>query len=270
MRIGSVAIAPFLILFIAVSCSKFRRIEKNPDWRIKYEASQHYFAKKDYYKASVLIEQILPIIRGLPEAEKAQFNLAYCQYYERLYLLASEQFRTFYETYGRSALAEEARYMYAYSLFKSSPGSNLDQTGSIEAMSSMQEFLNRYPNSKFRDQALNVIFTTQDRLEEKGFANARQYYKMRNYKAAIVALNNFRDNFPDSKYQEEAHYLIVVSQYHLAEQSVYTKQRERYQEVVNNYIDFIDRYPKSLFIRDAEKVYLESLSKLNKLKNINS
>ncbi len=270
MRIPSSRITLFLLLLLAVSCSKFRKIEKNPDWRVKYEAAMRYYDKRDFYKASVLLEQVMPIIRGLPEAEKAQFYLAYCQYHERLYLLASEQFRAFYETYGRSGLSEEARYMYAYSLFKSSPGSNLDQTGSIEAMASMQEFLNRYPTSKYREQALDVIFTTQDRLDQKGFDNAKQYYRMRQYKAAVVALKNFQDNFPDSKHLEEARYLIIASQYQLAEQSIYTKQRERYQEVVNIYIEFIDRYPSSAFLKDAEKMYTDSLEKLTKFKNLNT
>ena len=104
-----------IILLTGVSCSKFRKIEKSQDWRVKYEAGLNYYNKKDYYKASVLFEQIIPIVRGLPEGEKVQFNLAYCQFYDKLYLLASEQFKTFYETYGRSQMAEEARFMYAYS-----------------------------------------------------------------------------------------------------------------------------------------------------------
>ncbi|QOI97615.1 MAG: outer membrane protein assembly factor BamD [Flammeovirgaceae bacterium] len=266
MRLITVVFA-VSILLLGTSCGKFRKIEKNPDWRVKYEASLAYYAKKDYYRASVLLEQIMPVIRGLPEAERAQFNLAYCQYYQKMYLLASEQFRTFYETYGRSALAEEGRYMYAYSLYKSSPDSNLDQTESVQAMTSMQEFLNRYPASKFRDQALEVIFTIQARLEEKGFANARQYYKLRNYKAAIVALGNFINNFPDSKYVEEAHFLIVASHYLLAEQSIQSKQKERYQSVVNDYIEFLDRYPNSSYLKEAERYYVDSLDKLGKLKS---
>lgn len=259
-----------LVLLLGVSCSKFRRIEKNPDWRVKYEAGLMYYNKKDYYRASVLFDQIIPIIRGLPEAEKVQFYMAYCQYHEKLYLLAAEQFKSFYETYGRGALAEEARFMFAYSLYRSSPGPNLDQTESIQAMTSMQEFLNRFPNSKFKDQATDVIFTTQVKLEKKGFDNARQYVKMRLYKAAIVALNSFKNNFPDSKYLEEANYLILFSQFELAEQSVITKQPERYKEVVDNYLDFIDRYPDSKFLKEAERFYIESNTKLSTLKISNS
>lgn len=251
-----------MILLVGGSCSKFRKLEKSLDWRVKYEAGLNYYNKKDYYKASSLFEQILPIVRGLPEGEKVQFYMAYCQYYDKLYLLSSEQFKTFYETYGRSSLAEEARFMYAYSLYKSSPAANLDQSNSIEAMVTMQEFLNRYPSSKFKDQAIEVIYTTQEKLEKKGFENAKQYYKMRSYKAAIVSLNNFKDNFPDSEYLEQTYYLVVVSEYKLAEQSIYTKQQARYKEVVEHYREFVDRYPQSSYLRDAEKMYSTSLLKL--------
>jgi len=258
-----------LILLAVVSCGKFRKIEKSQDWRVKYEAAMNYYNKEEYYKASVLFESILPIVRGLPEGEKVQFYLAYCQFYDRLYLLSSEQFKTFYETYGRSALAEEARYMYAYSMYSSSPKPNLDQTNSIDAMAAMQEFLNRYPNSKFKEKAIEVIFDTQEKLEKKGFDNAYQYYKMRSYKAAIVALNNFKNNFPDSEYLEETYYLVVAAEYKLAQQSIYTKQTDRYKAVVEHYKEFIDKYPESKFLKDAEKYYADSLAKLNQSKNTN-
>lgn len=259
-----------LVMVIAVSCSKFRRIEKSQDWRVKYEAALEYYNKKKFYKASVLFEQIIPIVRGLPEGEKVQFYQAYCQYYEKLYLLASEQFRTFYETYGRSSLAEEARFMYAFSLYQASPNPNLDQTSSIDAMASMQEFLNRYPTSKFKDKAIECIFDVQEKLEIKGFENARQYFKMRQYKAAIVSLDNFTGNYPDSKYVEEAAYLVILSHYKLAEQSIRSKQQERYQNMVDDYKEFVDRYPQSPFLREAEKMYSDSLEKLNKIKNNNN
>ncbi len=266
MRKVSVVLVLVLALLGGFSCSKFRKIEKSQDWRVKYEAGLVYYAKKDYYRTSILFEQILPIVRGLPEGEKVQFYLAYCQYYEKLYLLSAEQFKSFYETYGRGALSEEARFMYAYSLYRSSPGPTLDQSESIQAMTSMQDFLNRYSASKFKEQAVEVIYTVQERLEKKGFENARQYVRMRQYKAAIVAMDNFQRNFPDSKYLEESYFLVIQSQFELAEKSVLNKQRERYLEVVQNYKNFVDRYPESKFLKDAERFYVESNSRLSTLK----
>ena len=267
MRRHTTILVLFAVMLAGVSCSKFRKIEKSQDWRVKYDAALKYYnSKKEYYKASVLFEQIIPIVRGLPEGEKVQFYLANCQYYDKLYLLASEQFKTFYETYGRSTLAEEARYMYAYSLYMSSPGANLDQSSSVDAMAAMQSFLNRYPTSSFKDKAVEVILDTQVKLEKKGFDNAYQYYKMRSYKAAIVALHNFIDNFPDSKYLERSYYLVIVAEYKLAEQSIYTKQLDRYKEVVEHYKTFVDKYPNSTYLNDAEKLYASSLEKVNKSK----
>jgi outer membrane protein assembly factor BamD len=258
---SSIVLTVATVLLMA-SCSKFRKVQKSDDWRVRYEAGLDYFAKKDYYRASLLFEDILPIVRGLPEGEKVEFNLAYCQYYERTYLLAANQFKTFYETYGRSQNAEEARFMYAYSLYESAPSSNLDQRDGIEAMDAMQVFLNQYPDSRFRDKAIEVIVVSQEKLERKGFDNARQYLKLRNYQAAIISFDNFRKNFPDSKHNEEVAYLKVVAQYRLAEKSLSNLQSKRYRSVLEYYKEFIDTYPDSKFIKDAEKFYSSSMDKL--------
>lgn len=260
----------FLVLMLFFGCSKFRKIEKSEDWHVKYDAAIKYYEKKDYYRASVLFDQILPIVRGLPEGERVQFYLGYCQYHDKNYMFAAEYFKTFYETYGRSASVQEARYLYAYSLYLSSPGPTLDQTGSINAMTSMQDFLNRYPESTFRDNAVEVIMAIQVKLEKKGFENARQYYRIRSYKAAILALENFAKNFPDSKYLEEAQFLVINAEYRLAMQSIAGKQKERYQTVIDHYKNFIDKYPESNRLREAERMYADSVEQLNKLKNINS
>jgi len=252
------------------SCSKFRQIQKSEDWRIKYDAGLSYYEKKDYFHTAILFEEILPIVRGLPEGEKVEFNLAYCQFHERQYLLASNQFRTFYETYGRSANAQEAYFMFAYSLFVSAPDENLDQTSTVEGMNAMQSFINQYPQSEFRERANEVIVTSQRKLEKKGFENARQYLKIKSYKAAVIAFDNFKKNYPDSQYLEEIAYLKIEAEYRLAHQSLPSLQEERYGMVVLFYQELVDNFPQSTYLKDAEKMYSESLDKINKLKNKNS
>lgn len=252
------------------SCSKFRKIQKSEDWRIKYDAGLAYYEKQDYYRTAILFEEILPIVRGLPEGERVEFALAYCQFYEKQYLLASNQFRTFYETYGRSQQAQEAFFMYAYSLYVSAPDSNLDQSSTIEGMNAMQTFINQFPTSEFRDRANEVIVSSQRKLEEKGFENAMQYLKIRSYKAAVIAMDNFRKSFPDSPFLEEVAFKRVEAQYRLAAQSLPNLQLERYTSVVTFYQELVDTYPESKFLKDAEKFYSDSLDKINKLKNNNS
>jgi len=258
------------IVGLGPSCSKFRRIEKSEDWRVKYEAALNYYEKKDYYHSAILFEQIRPVVRGLPEGENVEFLLAYCQYEERTYLLASAQFKTFYETYGRSPKLEEAHFMHAYSLYVASPDYNLDQTSSVEAMAAMQTFLNQFPNSEFSEKASKVIVESQQKLERKDYENAKLYLKLRRYKAAIIAFDSFKETFPDSRFLEEIAFLKVESQFKLADQSLPSLQHERFSTVVEYYKELIDNYPNSEYLRNAEKYYTESLNKVNKLKTDNS
>ena len=199
-----------------------------------------------------------------------EFLLAYCQYNERTYLLASAQFKSFYETYGRSPQAEEAHFMYAYSLYASAPDFNLDQTSGIEAMGAMQTFLNQYPNSEFAEKATKVILDSQEKLERKDYENAKLYLKLRRYKAAIIAFDSFKEDFPDSKYIEEMAYFKVEAQFKLASQSLPSLQEERYNTVIDYYLELVDNYPESQYLKDAEKYYTESLSKVNKTITDNS
>jgi len=257
-----------LIVMVAASActSKFRKIQKNEDWRIKYEAAVTYYEKKDYYRASLLFEDIRPIVRGLPEGEEVEFYLAYCQYNEGTYLLASESFKSFFEVYGRSPKAEEALFMFAYSLYEAAPPSNLDQKSGVEAMNAMQNFLNRYPSSTFSPRAVEVIDASQQKLEEKGFENARQYLRVKNYKAAVIAFGNFQKDFPDSRFQEESAWLRVDAQYQLANKSMPNLQEERFKTVLELYQEFIDSYPESRFLREAERLYGLSMEKLNEIR----
>lgn len=256
----------FLLVMIGISsCSNFRSVEKNPDWRVKYEAAMEYYEKKDYFRSSTLYEQILPIVRGLPEGEQVQFYYAYAQYYQNLYDLSAHHFKVFYETYGRSEFAQEAYYMHAYSLYSASPTFNLDQSNSLDALIAMQQFVNRYPTSEFVEDATNVIDDIQKRLERKGYENAKQYYRLQNWNAAVIAFDSFSSQFPDSAYNEEILYLKFLAQYQYAVQSISTRQIERFQEANGYYREFVDNYPESSFLRDAEKTYAKSMDELTEL-----
>lgn len=255
----------FFLLFLTLSCSKYRKIEKSNDWRVKYEAAINYYENEDYYRATQLFEQIKPIVRGMPEGEKVEFYLGYCQYHEGYYLLASHQFKVFYETYARSDFAAEAQFMYAYSLYANSPSYNLDQSSSREAIVAMQNFLNRNPQSEFRDKATQVIDELQVKLERKGYENAKQYYKLERWSAAVVALESFENNYPDSKYNEEVSYLKFMAQYNYAEKSISTRQLERFKLANEYYLEFIDTYPDSPYLQEADKKYGNSLARVNEL-----
>ena len=248
----------------ASGCSNFRTLMKSDDWKVKYEAALQYYKEKDYYRATALLEQVLPIIRGTKTAEEAQFYYAYAHYYQRKYILSAHYFKQFYDTYSRSDRAIEAMFMEAYSLYLQSPIETLDQSSTMEATQAMQRFINRYPYSEYKERAETILAEMRRKLERKAFENALLYYKLSQYNAAIIALDNFQKDYPDSDLNEKASYWKLAAQFELAEQSVQAKQRERYYTAIEFYQSFIDKYPKSSFVSEAESIYETCTAKISK------
>ncbi|MEM9830949.1 MAG: outer membrane protein assembly factor BamD [Bacteroidota bacterium] len=262
----------FFIVFVVIStsllgCSEYRDLLKKGSWEEQYEAALEYYEAKDYYRATVLLENVLPIIRGTQKSEDAQFYYAYAHYYEQKYILSAHYFKEFYETYSRSEKAQEAMFMHAYSLYLESPNPSLDQSSTKEAIDAMQRFINRHPYSDYKERAEAILDQLQEKLELKAFKNAKQYYDLDRYDAAIISLDNFQKDYPDSDMNEAASYYKLEAQFQLAEKSIVTKQRDRYYTAIEFYQNFIDKYPESDFIPQAETIYESSLDKVQKQSN---
>ncbi|AIZ63351.1 membrane protein [Hymenobacter sp. DG25B] len=259
----------FVLLFGSLllgSCTGYQKLLKSDDVNKKYNAALQYYEKGDYARAGTLLEELLPLLKGRPEAEKAEYYFANTNFQERNYVLSAYYFKQFYDTYPTSALAEEATFMYAKSLFRDSPEYELDQTNTYTAIESLQDFLNQYPESKFRPDAENMSKELQTKLETKSFEGAKLYYQLRYNQAAVIAFNTFQQQYPASPYNEEAAFLKVAAQYEFAKESVENKQRERYLEVVAFYQNLLDTYPQSKNLKAAESMYNDAREQLAQLK----
>ena len=266
-------ISRLLVLFLFVtslllgSCtSSYQRLLKSPDVNKKYEAAVQYYEKGDFFRAGTLLEDLIPLLKGRPEAEKAQFYFANTNYKQRNYVMSAFYFKTFTDTYPNSEYAQEASYLHAKSLFLDSPGYELDQTNTVSALESIQDFLNRYPDSKFRAETEGMSQELQKKLDSKAFESARLYYQLRYNQAAVVALTNFQLNYPASSYIEQAAFLRVSAQFAWAQESVENKQRERFLEVVSFYQQFVDTYPQSKNLKAALVMYDTSQREIIRLK----
>lgn len=257
-------IFPIVLLYLLSSCSEFRRVQKSDDWKLKYNKAMEYYEKGDYYRSIALFEEVLPLTRGKIEGEKAQFYYAYAHFKDRQYILSAHYFKTFYETYSRSQFAQEAQFMYAYSLYMDSPLYSLDQTNTHDAIDALQAFINRYPKSEFNKEAGDIIEELQVKLETKAYYNAKEYYKIGLLQSAQVAFENFSKDYPDSKYNEELRFLRIEATFKVAQKSIPSKQKKRYNEVIELYEKFIDRYPESKYLSQAERYYSSALNSLEK------
>ena len=266
-----------LVLFVAVlglsSCGKFEKFRKSANLPTKYKAAMDYYKKKDYDKAGILFDEIMPLMKGDSTQELATFYQAYCDFQLGNYTLANTHFKKFSEVFSRSEYAEEAIYMSAYSLYKDSPNYNLDQTGTLAAINEIQSYLNNYPETKFREECTNIIKELRKKLEKKAFEKAKLYHKtspfnIASLKSSVIEITNFQRDFPDSDYNEEMAYMKVLAQFDLAKSTIENKQKERFAEASKFYLELIDKYPQSAFLKDAERMYEQSNKEVERISKL--
>ncbi len=261
----------FILFAVALTaCSSFEKVRKMTDEKKKYEAAVKFFKKGQYDKASILFEELLPILTGTDQQEVATFYQAYCDYHTGSYETANFHFKRFAETFARSEYYEEAVYMSAYSLYKNSPDFNLDQSGTITAINELQSFINNYPDSKFREETSDLIKSLRVKLEKKAYEKAKLYIKtsafnVASLKSAVIEIGNFQRDYPDSEFNEEMAYLKVQAQYDLAQSTIESKQKERFDEAVKYYQILVDKYPQSNFLKKAEKFYEVSIKESDRI-----
>jgi outer membrane protein assembly factor BamD len=157
--------------------------------------------------------------------------------------------------------------MHALTFYKQSPNVELDQTNTTKAIGMMQGFINSYPNSSKIVDANGIIANCRAKLEEKDYRAAKLYYNLQMYQAAGIALTNLLIVYPESKNGEKYMSLAVKSYYEYAKMSLYEKQEERYAKVTTEYFDFVDRYPESKLLKEAEGYKNLSQNNIKQLQN---
>lgn len=245
------------LLFIALvtsSCTGYQKLLKSTDNEHKYEKAVEYYQKGDYYRAEQLFDQLLPVFRGTEKAEMIYYYTSYAYYEQKQYLLASYYFKRFSKNFPRSQYAEECSFMSAYCKYLDSPKASLDQTNTYEAINELQLFTNLYPESERVEECNRLIDELRDKLELKAFNIANLYYKMEEYKAAITSYENILEDFPGTEYREEILMNIFKSYYYYANNSVASKQEERFAEAMDAYDVFVTAYPESRYIKNVNNL----------------
>jgi outer membrane protein assembly factor BamD len=255
MKNNSLYILPLLLILFLSSCGKFYKLERSTNWEELLGAAQSYYNAGEFNKAIILYDKVIPVIRGSEKSELADFNYAYSHFRTKRYIEAAGYFNTFYQTYNRSPLAEEALFMNAYALYLDSPDFNLDQKSSKDAVNAIQLFINRFPQSDSYERAMTMIEDLQKRFEQKAYQESMLYLRLTEglfpgdfYRACIINFQNFAKNYPDSKYNEELAYKLVQVALAYGDNSAFSKKEERLKDVYTFADQFKRRYPESKFL----------------------
>ncbi len=255
----------FSILLFS-SCGEYQKVLKDTDAGAKFKYATALYHQGKYKKALKLMEQIVPVYRGKPQAEKLMFMYANTFYNLEDFYLAGYQFERFANSYPKSDSVEIASYRSALSYYKLSPRYTLDQEDTQKGLEKLQIFIDTYPNSNYRLEANKKVSELRYKLEKKDIEIAKQYLKigesLGTYNNAIEAFDNFISDHPGSVFRNEAFFGRFNAAYLLAIKSKPSKINERLIAAKEYYNSFMKYYKDNELATEADKIMGDINSRL--------
>ena len=241
-----------------------QKIIKSADPDLIYTEGLKYYGREKWKQSADLFDACQAYYVGDMREDSIAFMSARSKFKNRDYVDATTQLDEFRRKFGRSVFVEDAEAMLAMCHYYLAPDPTRDQTITAEAIIAFSEFIERYPKSKRVEAFSNLIVELTDRLKEKAYLNAYTYYKIQRYKSAVVALRNALKQYPDTPHREDILYLIAVSNYRLAHNSIEDKQGDRYLNLLDSYYSFINEFPESKRRKELERYTKEAKDYLDK------
>jgi len=246
------------------SCSKYEKLLKSNDFALKYSEGNRYFAMHKIEKALRLYENVMPFYRSRPQEDTLNMQIAQCYYLLYDYITAEYYFDYVRTHFLRSPYIEQADYIRAMCSYNMVMRAELDQSQTYDAIQKLEYYNSRHRDSVTRyTECQNLVHKLEVQLAYKSYLNAKLYYQMDQYKAAIVALKNSIKQYPESPYREEMLFLTMKSAYLYAENSMTDKQQERYQATIDEYLTLISEYPHSMYKKEADNYYQKSMAHIS-------
>ncbi len=251
----------FIILSLTLvisACNSLEKIQKSSDTEFKLQKANEFYDKKQYGKAIVLFEELLTVFKGTKRFEGIYYKYAMSYYKQNSFLAASYHFKNFSDLFPNSERTEEARFLHSKSLFEEAPKYSLDQDNTTKSITELQNFINSYPKSKHVAEANAMIDKSRSKLEKKEKYAAELYFKIAHYQAAAIYFEQIINKYPESQYIDYYQLMVLQSRFKYAEQSIESKQKERFSQVLEDYTYFKSINPNNQYQKDMES--LKSLS----------
>ncbi|WP_421774638.1 outer membrane protein assembly factor BamD [Gracilimonas sp.] len=265
MRSKLLAVLTFLFIFSA--CKNDRLIKRGDSVEVAYQKAMAFYEEENYTEAANAFDTVTRVARGTEYGQDAQYYLAESYYKDKQFLLAASEYDRYISYYPQDERRPDMEFKAAMCYFKLSPRYKLDQNQTRKAIERFRLFNNRYPDHEKVQEAAARIDEMREKLAHKSYESARFYVRTEQYKAATIYLDKTIDQYPESKWAEQA--LVDQIQIYIsyADNSVVNKQAERYGKAIENYEKFLQLFPESKYREEVENYHDEAVRKLAAARN---
>lgn len=218
-----------VIILLLASCAARETIDPLTP-ADEFERAMSLYESKRFLKAAEAFERVLFNFPSSEYVDDAQFWLGRSYLELRNYDQAIIEFDYLIRHFSNSALMEDAFFFRARAYRLAAPSYDKDPGKLNQAVRLFDEFLTRYPNSKYTDDARKEILEARDILARKELENGKIYEKMKEPGAALLYYEYVINNYAETGAAGEARY----------RRARLTEEQGRLDEALEMYRQIID------------------------------
>jgi outer membrane protein assembly factor BamD len=216
----------------------------------KLRLADDLYARKKYTQAAMEYKDFLAVFAGDERSDYAQFMLAESYRGAKEFALASVEYRILIADFGYSEYVDDAFFLEGLCSFEMTQRAERDQRQSYDALMRIERFLEVFPDSPRREEALQVRRDIHDLLGKKTFQSAELYFKRKHYVAAGIYFQKIVDDFPETSWAGRSwYYLGYISE----SRGENDEAAEQYSRAVQSKHDFSEKRSASAQLKKLLK-----------------
>jgi outer membrane protein assembly factor BamD len=166
----------------------------------QFEKGMTYFEKENWLKAEETFTYIVYNDPGGFYADDAQFYLGETAFGKEEYLTAIDEYRRLVKRWPNSEYVNKAYWRKTEALVALSPDYRRATEPTERALASVYEYLERYPNTEFKEDANKLIHELKNKMAHKLFDAGNLYKTLEYFDSAIVYYKSVQDEYPESDF----------------------------------------------------------------------
>jgi len=240
-------ILSFLILFLLTGCSVFNKDKTEITTEKRFEKGQIYLSEKKFEKAKNQFQIIIQNEKGTSLSLESYFYIGESFFGLKNYEEAIYHFNYYSMFSNEIENVEKAQFMKSKCTFNLTLDYKNDQTQTFLAISNIQEFLDNFPYSIYKEEAYQMIQDLREKLAKKYFENGRLYLKIKKFKSAMYYFDIVISDYYDTRYSDESKISYIFT---------YILMKD-YQQAKNYFDKNKSTFKSSDSLKEAEKVLNE-------------
>ena len=217
----------------------------------QYALAKREFENKHWDKTVLELQKLILNYPGVGFIDSAQYLLGMTYFNQKEYPLAIDEFNRLLSSFPTSSLADDATFKAAECDFRMSPRAELDQSHTQKALDELNNFLEEYPESNQKGQAMDLVNQGRTKLAKKVYKSGYLYYKMGRYLPAESYFQQVLDEYSDTEWAKPAQFFLAESLY----------KQKKYEQAKTEYQSYLQISPKD----DLTKKVNKRLEKIDKI-----